>query len=224
MSYFSYQEHLKSGSVPTLGMLAWYSVPESSEVRHTDLLMLIEKNNAPLKTPELPKPADVFRRACNNSKMLKIPAPVPGEFFNYTMRDSGYDDGFVFRTAVEERVDSKNHELGFRVIGQAIFSRESIKTHYELDSSVDASTDHSVKHFIAMQNAINSYVDSKAEMIPAIAVRESARRALENTLIGTRVRPGVECISSAQINSKSWKQLMLLSTIFQELHFISFRW
>jgi len=185
MSYFSYQEHLKSGSVPTLGMLAWYSVPESSEIPHKDLLLLIEKNNAPLKTPELPKPADVFRRACNNAKMLKIPTGVPGEFFNYTMRDSGYDEGFVFRTAVEERVDSKNHELGFRTIGQATFSRESVKTHYEFETN-----DHALGHFKKMQQAIDMYVDSKATMIPAIAVRESARRALENTLLGTRVRPG----------------------------------
>jgi hypothetical protein len=187
VSYFSYQEHLKSGSVPTLGMLAWYSVPESAEISHKDLLLLIEKNNAPLKTPELPKLADVFRRACNNAKMLKIPTGIPGEFFNYTMRDSGYDDGFVFRTAVEERVDSKNHELGFRVIGQATFSRESIKTHYQTDLD---SSDHAIQYFVKMQHAIDSYVDSKATMIPAIAVRESARRALENTLLGTRVRPG----------------------------------
>jgi ElaB/YqjD/DUF883 family membrane-anchored ribosome-binding protein len=187
MSYFSYQEHLKAGSVPTLGMLAWYSVPESSEIAHKDFLFLIEKNNAPLKTPELPKAADVFRRACNNAKMLKIPTGIPGEFFNYTMRDSGYDDGFVFRSAVEERVDSKNHELGFRVIGQATFSRESVKTHYQID--VDHMDD-AVSHFKKMQNSIDSYVDSKATMIPAIAVRESARRALENTLLGTRVRPG----------------------------------
>jgi|688.fasta_scaffold208867_4 hypothetical protein len=189
-SYFSYEQHLKSGTVPTLGMLAWYSVPESSEIDHKQFLFLVEKNNAPLKTPDLPKPADVFRRACNNAKMLKIPANVPGEFFNYTMRDSGYDDGFVFRTAVEERVDSKNHELGFRVIGQAIFSKESVKTHYELDPNIDSSTDPAAKHFNTMQNSINSYVDVKATTIPAIAVRESARRALENTLVGTRVRPG----------------------------------
>jgi hypothetical protein len=188
-SYFSYEQHLKSGTVPTLGMLAWYSVPESSEIDHKDFLFLVEKNNAPLKTPELPKSADVFRRACNNAKMLKIPAAVPGEFYNYTMRDSGYDDGFVFRTAVEERVDSKNHELGFRVIGQATFSRESVKTHYQIDDKIDPS-DPAVTQFKKMQNCIDSYVDAKATTIPAIAVRESARRALENTLLGTRVRPG----------------------------------
>lgn len=188
-SYFSYSDHLKNGDVPILGMLAWYSVPESSEISHKDYLFLIEKNNAPIKTPELPRAADVFRRACNNAKMLKVPANVPGEFFNYTMRDSGYDDGFVFRTAVEERVDSKNHELGFRVIGQATFSRESIKTHYQIDDSIDPS-DPAIAQFQKMQLTIDSYVDSKAETVPAIAVRESARRALEITLTGTRVRPG----------------------------------
>jgi hypothetical protein len=168
-------------------MLAWYSVPESSEINHKEFLLLVEKQNAPIKTPELPKPADVFRRACNNAKMLKVPAGVPGEFFNYTMRDSGYDDGFVFRAAVEERVDSKNHELGFRTIGQVVFSRESVNTTYTYDVDMD---DPAVAHYQKMQASIDSYVDDKALTIPAIAIRESARRALEITLTGTRVRPG----------------------------------
>jgi hypothetical protein len=170
-----------------LGMLAWYSVPEASEISHSDFLKLVEDNDAPIKMPELPKPADVFRRACNNAKMLKVPADVPNEFFNFTMRDAGYDEGFVFRTAVEERVDSKNHELGFRVIGQATFSRESLKTHYSIDVDVD---DPSISHYKKMQSSIDHFVDSKALVIPAIAIRESARRSLEVTLAGTRVRPG----------------------------------
>jgi hypothetical protein len=185
--YFSYTQHLKNSDVPVLGMLAWYSVPESSEINHKEFLLLVEKKNAPIKTPELPKPADVFRRACNNAKLLKVPAGVPGEFFNYTLRDSGYDDAFVFRTAVEERVDSKNHELGFRTIGQVIFSRESVNTTYTYDVPMD---DESVKHYQQMQQSIDQYVDDKALTIPAIAIRESARRALEITLTGTRVRPG----------------------------------
>jgi hypothetical protein len=186
-NYFKYTEHLKNSEVPVLGMLAWYSVPESAEITHKEYLLLIESNNAPVKTPELPKPADVFRRACNTSKLLKVPASVPNEFLNYTMRDAGYDDGFVFRTAVEERVDSKNHELGFRVIGQATFSRESLNVHYSLDIDED---DPANAFYKTMQQSIDSYIDAKALTIPAIAIRESARRALENTLVGTRVRPG----------------------------------
>jgi hypothetical protein len=185
--YFKYTEHLKTSNVPVLGMLAWYSVPESSEIKHGDFLQLVEDNDAPIKMPEMPKPADVFRRACNAAKLLKVPADVPNEFFNFTMRDAGYDDGFVFRTAVEERVDSKNHELGFRVIGQATFSRESLKTHYSLDVDPD---DSAVVHYKSMQSSIDHFVDSKAVVIPAIAIRESARRSLEVTLNGTRVRPG----------------------------------
>jgi len=185
--YFTYSKHLKDSEVPILGMLAWYSVPESSEVNHKDFLLLVEKQNAPIKTPELPKPSDVFRRACNNSNLLKIPAGIPGEFFNYTMRDSGYDEGFVFRTVVEERVDSKNHELGFRTIGQVIFSRESVKSKYTYEVDMD---DHAVPFYQQMQSSIDKYIDSKGLTIPAIAIRESVRRALEITLTGTRVRPG----------------------------------
>lgn len=185
--YVSYTQHLKDSNVPVLGMLAWYSVPEAAAINHKDFLVLVEKSNAPIKTPEIPKPADVFRRACNNAKMLKVPAGVPGEFLNYTMRDAGYDEGFVFRTCVEERVDSKNHELGFRTIGQATFSRDMVKTHYTLDINDDPNV---ITRFQQIQDTIDSFIDDKALTIPAIAIREAARKALEVHLFGTRVRPG----------------------------------
>lgn len=185
--YDAYSKHLKNSAVPLLGMLAWYSVPESSETTHKDFLILVETSNAPIKTPDLPRPADVFRRACNSAKILKVPSGIEGQFYNYTMRDCGYDDGFVFRSIVEEVVDSKNHDLGFEQIGQAVFSKEGIHSTFDIHVNIDH---RSMPHIKSMEISVDDFLLNKSEVIPAIAIREAARRAVEIKLMGTRVRPG----------------------------------
>jgi hypothetical protein len=186
-SYDTYSQHLKNATVPLLGMLCWYSVPESSEVLHKDFLVLVETSGAPIKLPELPRPADVFRRACNESKILKRPSGTTGRFYNYTMRDAGYDSNFVFRSVVEELVDSKNHSLGYEVLAQAIFNKENISSNFDIHVSP---SHHSYSSVLEIQDSVNDFIRAKSETVTAIAVRESARRAVENRLFGTRVRPG----------------------------------
>jgi hypothetical protein len=187
MNFNEYSQHLKDANIPTLGMLAWYYVPDSAEIPHAELLQLVETSNAPIKAPQVPKPADVFRRACNNAKTLKARSSQPDVFFNYTMRDAGYDNGFVFRIMVEEKVDSKNHSLGFRTLGLVSFSKSGVIASYskEIDDSDEANV-----YWNSMRNKIDEYIRVKMLYIPAIAVRESARKALEVHLLGTRVRPG----------------------------------
>lgn len=187
MNFNEYSQHLKDANIPTLGMLAWYYVPDSAEIPHPELLQLVETSDAPIKTPQIPKPADVFRRACNSAKMLKVRSSQPDVFFNYTMRDAGYDNGFVFRIMVEEKVDSKNHSLGFRTLGLVSFSKAGVVASYskEVDDS-----DEATNYWNLMRVKIDEYINVKMLYIPAIAVRESARKALEIHLLGTRVRPG----------------------------------
>lgn len=188
MSLFNqYTEHLKRSNVPLLGLVCWYSVPESSEISHKEFMALISLADAPIKPPEMPRPADVFRRGCNKAKLLKVSSPVEGEFFNYTMRDSGYDEEFVFRSIVEEKVDAKSHVLDFRSIGKAIFSKSQVSTYYEFDYPED---DPGTRAGQQMSVIVDAYVRSKAEIIPAIQIREAARKAVEVNLQGTRVRPG----------------------------------
>jgi hypothetical protein len=183
--YNEYTEHLKSSAVPSLGLLCWYSVPESSEVTHKEFMVTITTSDAPIKPPEVPKLGDVFRRACNTSKILKVPSAVEGEFYNYTMRDASYDDTFIFRTFVEELVDAKNHSLSFR--STAIFSKDTgnVTCDFEYDDD-DPGT------IVAkqMEVHVNGYLKRQADMLPAIQIREAARKAVEQQLRGTRVRPG----------------------------------
>jgi hypothetical protein len=186
-TYTEYTKHLKNSDFPVLGMLAWYSVPETAEITHAEFVKLVETSDAPVKTPEVPKAADVFRRACNAAKSLKQPTGIPDVFANYTMRDAGYDDGFVFRRMVEEKVDGKNHSLGYRVLGLVSFAKKGVRASFSRDIPED---DPAIGYWDDMCKDINDFIDARMLFLTAIAVRETARRSLETTLRGTRVRPG----------------------------------
>jgi hypothetical protein len=180
-----YAKHLKDSGIPTLGMMAWYHVPNSAQMLHGEFLKLVETNDAPIKTPQVPKPADVFRRACNDSKILKVRSGKE-TFYNYTMRDAGYDDGFVFRRVVEEEVDGGHHKLGFRVLGLVTFAKQGMNAAYSCEIPDD---DRAIPYWDAMRHSVDDYLSQRMLNLPAIIIREAARKALETHLLGTRVRP-----------------------------------
>lgn len=186
-AFDNYSKHLKNSSVPLLGMLSWYSVPESAQITHKDYLVLVETSGAPMRLPELPASANLFRRACNAAKVLKVPSPIPGQTYNYELRDAGYDDNFVFRSLVEELVDGKQHSHGYTVLAQVIFAKESLKVTFNFQ----VPDDHHARPICeTIKQSIVDYVYQKGEVIPAITTRQNVQRALEGNLRGTRVRPG----------------------------------
>lgn len=184
-TFQEYSEHLKNAGVPTLGFLSWFHVPNSAQMPHKEFLKLVETSDAPIKTPQVPKPADVFRRACNSAKILKV-RTKRDTFYNYTMRDAGYDSGFVFRRMVEEEVDGKNHELGFRVLGLATFSKTGVNAVYSREIDDD---DPATPYWDKMTHQVDEFLANQMLNLPAIAIREAARKGLEIHLLGTRVRP-----------------------------------
>jgi|JI9StandDraft_1071089.scaffolds.fasta_scaffold03528_16 hypothetical protein len=196
--YTEYEQRLQfEADTPILGMLAWYSVPESVEVKHSEFVGLVELNDAPLDTPNVPKPANVFRRACNKAKIMKVPTPNPDVFVNYTMRDASYDENFVFRRMIAEQVDAENHELGYRDIGLAIFSKDDFTTFYISDVEDD---DPAKPYWDSLTQQIDDYLKDNKVTLPAIAIREAARRGLTQHLSGTAVREsgGVYFVASTR--------------------------
>jgi hypothetical protein len=137
--------------------------------------------------PELPAAANVFRRACNAAKITKVPSPIPGEFFNYTLRDAGYDDNFVFRSLVEERVDGKMHEHGYDVLAQVIFNKDTMAVTFNIQVT---DTHHAYPLIGQIHQSIKDFVHQKGEIIPAITIRQNVQKALERRMYATRVRPG----------------------------------
>jgi hypothetical protein len=186
---FEYSEHLKKSKQPILGMLVWYTVPVSSEMDHLEYCQLVETLNPPIKTPDVPKPAHVFRRACQAARISKVRTSNPEVFHNYVMRDAGYDPNFVHRRIIEEKVDAKDHSLGFRDLGHAVFSKEGVSATYQRSPQFPVG-DPSEPYWQMMQDRIDTYLVEKMNFVPAIAIREGARKALEEKLRGVKVREG----------------------------------
>lgn len=186
-SLLSYADEVLEGDAELLGLLAWYFVPEDAEVDHSTFLRLVETNNAPIKTPAVPKPANVFRRACKAAKITKVPTNNPDIFHNYVLRDAGYETNFVFRRVIEETIDSGDHSLGFRDLGQAIFDKSGVSATYKRTIAAD---DPALPYWDNIREHIDNFVQTRMMMLPAIVIREGARKAVELKLNGVKVRDG----------------------------------
>lgn len=216
MSEFDdYIQHLADVGIPSLGMLSWYSVPESCEILHSSFVELIVNNNAPINLMKPPRPDNVFKRACAKAQINKV-SKSDGVFVNYNIRDAGYDDTYVYRQAVEEMVDGNSHHLGYNVIGDIMFNKKAI--HLDFSALVEESSP-SFAFFEQMTKSIQQYVHDKALAMNAYSIRESARRTLEGPLSATRVRPGGGIYFVSVSKSES---LMALDSVINSVENASF--
>lgn len=197
--FTEYTEHLKEVANDTafLGALCWYAVPGDTMPHYSKLLELVVEADAPMSIPAPPKAVDVFRRACNEAKRSKVPAPQEGQSFNYLLKDTGCDDLNIYRQLVEERVDGKKHKMGFRTLGRAIALRPPAKIHqsevqepvsisWELD--IDA-YDPSYGTLESIQDEILHFCKTMGSQLTSIAFRETIRASVMKGLSGTAVRP-----------------------------------
>lgn len=182
-----YLDHLERSSIPFLGTLVWYSVPDCGEISHAELKALVEQHQAPIRMPGKPKPENVFRRACNGAKRLKVPTSTPNHTLNFKWEDAKHDEHCVYRVCMETTVDGKNHELDARPICKATFMRDLGTVQFDDYIGAD---DPSYKVVVELQAEIEAFLRDKSDLLPAIAVREAARKAVQVTLYGTPVRPG----------------------------------
>lgn len=185
MNFNDYTQHLLEDDVPLLGFLQWYNVPGTAQVDYQTFNDLVEQHDAPLRHMPPPKLPDVFRRACNEAKMLKV-SGGNDTHMNYTMRDAGHDDDCVYRNLVEEQLDANNHELGYRELAQAIFTRDTGDVTFVWKIDPDDPAASVVK---VLEAQVQNFMENRAGLLPAIQVREAIRKALEITLSGLRVRP-----------------------------------
>lgn len=185
--YQSYTDRLLNASTPPLGMVAWYYVPSGAKIKIDDFSNLIDQYNAPIEKKKKPVPANVFRRACKHVEMKKQQGPDPETRCNYRVDDAGPDTEFVFKSIVEQQVDSKEHELDHRVLGKITFHKSTGKM--EFDDKIDQ-TDPAWPLYVQMKSSIRRFSYNEAEMLHDLPIRESARRAVEFGLNGVRVRPG----------------------------------
>jgi hypothetical protein len=187
-NYTEYTEHLRNSKTPFIGLLAWFHVSERAEIKQPDLAKLVEATEAPIKVPKLAKPANLFRRACTEAQRNKIPTGKPGTFYNFMIRDLGYDDICVRRQLVAEQVDSKQRELGYDILTKMTFNK--ITNELTFEDNEEERDDATLKVVDEIRDEITDFLTDKAFVISPVVMRSLIRNSFESALFGTSVRQG----------------------------------
>lgn len=185
--YKNYTDHLLNSETPFIGALSWYSVSDSARVQHPDLIKWVEEFDAPIKVPAVAKPGDVFRRATKQAQRNKVPTGKPGTFYNFMIRDLGYDDNFVRRMLVAEQVDSKDRDVDYDKLSKITFNKINREITFE---DYDERDDATLKVTSDIKDFITSFVAENSFTVAPVVIRSIIRVCLETTLNGTAVRPG----------------------------------
>lgn len=188
------------GSKMFLGRLVWYNVSESLVISHSQFHQAVLKNfinddvEAQPKLPGLPRPTDVFKRACTAATVKNVQSDLEDILYNYSVRPAGHDKDHVWRVLVRENVDVEGHSLGYETLVKFQFNRntEAIDVSFAVDAKYDLMAQQIIVQVI-------NYYASEIDRITPYAVREFTRKYLERTLKATKVRPsgGVYFVSES---------------------------
>ena len=191
-----------------LGILCWYTVPESVWVNYYDYTSKALIAKAPVVIKKAPKAADVFLRACTSveSSFRRIPKVQDNNqeesYINYLVRNAGSDADWICKQVVAETVDKNEHQISFDIVGDLRFNK---KSHVIVDDRPSASLlagwdsasgSYSAEpsaiqggfNFDELVTQIKAYYTEKEMLLTAYAVRESFRHALEGPLMALSVR------------------------------------
>jgi len=184
----SYVDTLAKSDTPLLGYLAWHSVSSDVKIRFDQFNDLVDKFDAPVRNMKPPREVDVFRRAVNDAKRLKVAGIQDETYVNYSFRDSGHDSDCVYKNLVAEVVDTDGHELGFTDLMRAAYGRESGRISWTVLSFGNQGPQ-GMAVVDTLKAEVHAYFDANEGILPAIQVREAARQGLEIHMNGVRVRP-----------------------------------
>jgi hypothetical protein len=182
-----------------LGMLVWYTVPESVWVHYDDFAKHAMTLNAPVAKLKAPKPNDVFLRGCTSieGQYRKVATGTPDVYANYLIRKAGSDSDWVCKQIVRELVDQDEHQISFEVLGDLRFHKQT----FEIEAHMAFGADDEV--FPTMVGDIKTYFKDKEFLLTAYTIREGFRHALEGPLLGLSVRSagGIYFVSETQLVS-----------------------
>jgi hypothetical protein len=192
-----------------LGILCWYTVPESVWVNYYDYTSKALIAKAPVVIKKAPKAADVFLRACTSveSSFRRIPKVQENQeesYINYLVRNAGSDADWICKQVVAETVDKNEHQISFDIVGDLRFNKKShvivddrpdapsgsydINAHGLQVYSAEPSAIQGIFNFDELVTQIKAYYKEKEMLLTAYAVRESFRHALEGPLMALSVR------------------------------------
>jgi ElaB/YqjD/DUF883 family membrane-anchored ribosome-binding protein len=209
-SFSTYTDHLLAQQMSNpglfLGMLVWYTVPESVWVDYNDFTAQCMKLNAPVEIRKAPKASDVFLRACTTVEANYKKRPVNpfvsngAAYSNYLIRKAGSDADWICKQVVVEYVDLSDHQLSFEVLGDIRFHKS---THEMICQPTG--TGYADNTFSTITDDIRDYYQHREMLLTPYTIREALRRALEGPMMALSVRTagGVYYVNSQQAENLS---------------------
>jgi hypothetical protein len=209
-----------------LGMLVWYTVPESVWVEYNDFTALAIKEDAPVDIKKAPKASDVFLRACTTieNKFKKMPVPnINGNtdldnsnpaYVNYLIRKAGSDSDWICKQLVVEYVDLSDHQLAFSVLADLRFHK-----HNHTMTIIPSYEGHQDPTVHQIYDGIKEYYQEREFFLTPYTIREAFRRALEGPMKGLSVRSagGVYFVHASQ--GKNLKAMEMLANSVKGITF-----
>jgi hypothetical protein len=172
-----------------LGHLAWYAIPETTKVQHSQFEKALEEAGVDfIKLPPAPRPVDVFKRACTQAQAKKVEPDElyegPATHFNYLFRNAGQDVDYVYRTLICEEVDAAGHEIGFTEVAKYRFTRSTSNIHITYSPTL-----HNPSEAGRFESNVRRYFKDNNDTLTPYAIREFVRKGLEGALRAVKVRP-----------------------------------
>ena len=177
----NYKDSLQSAGIPVMGMLAWYNVSSDASVSQKTFLTLRRLEKAPVAYIKPPKPANVFRRACESVQEKWEINDVTYDIFT---KDLGYSLNFVKR---EIRATSGKQTLA---LGTLVFDKTKNETTLDMEYLASLNNPSGEAQAHKVYNQVCDFMEANKDTIHSLPIRESIRKAIECKLNGILVKPG----------------------------------
>lgn len=179
-----YLTELNEKGISILGFLVWYNVSKDACLSRDEFETLIESTSAPVQVMKPPKPANIFRRACEDIAS-KNNINNDNESWDFLMRDLGYNEELVTRELIAKPYKGPLSES--IVISTATFNkaRKTIEWSDKPDLSLWMQS-----MLDAIKDKVNDFVNDNNNMLHSLPIRESIRKSIEGNLRGLSVKVG----------------------------------
>lgn len=189
MDVKTYRINLEEKGVPVLGYFCWYSIRDIAKFPYEDVIAQVAQKDLDLIIPPRPQAGDIFRRASQaaTTNYKKQRTASPDLYFNYVLKDAGYDEFSIFKVLTRDTVDTKAHVIESLQMGQIVFNKHTkqVKGNPEVSLSIDQ-----INEFQMVLDYVRDYCQEQEGLITPYTLREMVRKSLLYKMSATCVRPG----------------------------------
>ena len=168
----TYSEKLARRKNDYLGMLVLYNVSNDASITQTEFARLVRSTKVDIKQFKAPKPANVFRRACEQTK-------VKQDGYTYVLKDLGYEPNFVRREIIAKKKGKPDLS-----VATVSFKKDTEDVYLTILYTAHGDAAGQVKYEIL------EFMLENEKLIHSLPIRESIRKNIEGACNGFLFNPG----------------------------------